>query len=118
MFGRNVAMPVMPANVSTKTPTASHCRRRPRSSATSSAEPFSARSGILGHHDDVARLEEEVLVLPVRRDDLVVVEGNPLHPDSVEPEDEDSPAGCEVVERPGLADNAHPARPALYLVTP
>src|SRR5205807_2390262 len=72
--------------------------------------------GGLRDHDDVAGLEEEVLVLPVRRDDLVVVEGNPLFGRSVEPEDEDPRARGEVGERAGLGENVQDGGPALELV--
>src|SRR5262249_30257609 len=111
----------------------SRCQSRPRTQArrppprataggsrprapTRTRNPSPRDPAFLGHHDDVARLEEEVLVLPVRRDDLVVVEGDPLHPGSVEPEDEDSPASGEIVEWAGLGENVQHGGPALELV--
>src|SRR5437763_14812265 len=55
----------------------------------------------LGHHDDVAGLEEEVFAVPIRRDDLVVVEGNTLPGRSVDPQNDDFSARGEIVERAG-----------------
>src|SRR5437899_4642539 len=101
-------------------------RRRPRARATSggsrprapvrTSSPPSGDPAFLGHHDDVAGLQEEVLGLPVRGDDLVIVERNSLHGRAVEPEDEDARARREVAERASLSEHVQPGGPALELV--
>src|SRR6266513_4628695 len=70
----------------------------------------------LGHHDDVAGLEEEVFAFSIRRDDLVVVEGNTLHGRSVDPHNDDFSARGEVVERAGPREHVQHGGPAPELV--
>src|SRR5205814_10348589 len=70
----------------------------------------------LGHHDDVAELEEEVFAVPIRRDDLVVVEGNTLHGRSVDPQNDDFSARGEVVEGAGPGQHVQHGGPAPELV--
>src|SRR2546428_10400425 len=106
MPGRATAMVTVPARSAAKTATARIFRRLQIAAAASgvTARPRCRRAG--GRSSRA----------PIRRDDLVVVEGNPLRGRSVEPEDEDLPARGEGAERAGLGDDVQNGCPTPEVV--
>src|SRR5215470_7769923 len=96
-----------PARATVSTPVTSQRRRFHASSARFHPDPDRVRSAItrpLWHDDDVARLQEEIVVRG-RRDDLVVVPGDPLRRAVVLlPDDDDARPGGVVTETSGKRD--------------
>src|SRR3989338_1890396 len=86
---------------------ASHFRRLHTASANSTPEPLRGWSSMacsvlpaprLRDHDDVAGLEEEVLLFPARRSDFVVVEGDAPHAPALGTKHHDLRAGCKLAQ--------------------
>src|SRR5438128_6817380 len=80
--------------------------------------PAPVSAACLWHHNDVARLEQEVLQLSVRRDDLVIVKRDPLQGVPIWPENDDSSAGGELTEPFGQRQGIQHRGSALQLMAP
>src|SRR5882724_1946712 len=126
MSGSDIAKVVPPASTAPNTMAARRWRRRQTASAHTITEPSSARSDIVispryvihssGHDHDVAGSEEEVLRLPVRGDDLVVVAGDALDDRALRAQDHHLRPGGERAEAPGESDGVEDGGAALELV--